>query len=318
MARGTLPGWRPLCKYANSAKATASLASPSKKHSENARTRIGATARSIIATNVGFLAPPPDRSTSVTGSGMNRRYASAMLRAVSAVAVATMSAARQSGSITRQRSMNCADVCAVEQLSSGGFGRRAREIRMLQQLADDTGDDVSARRNRTVDVVGRAWGKSSRDRVDHRNTRPGVERADALDLAARRQHSHVANSADVLERSPVVAGEQHRVGDGNEWRALSARGDVAHAKVAHDVDARSLGDDRRFTELPRRMRRLMPDRLTVRADRDDLAARHSRFGEDGDRRLCQPFAEIERETTILLRGAAGQRAQQPIALFGSV
>ena len=99
---------------------------------------------------------------------------------------------------------------------------------------------------------GKLRSESTRHAVDHRDAGPGVERADALDLAARRNDGDVADAADVLERAPVRRRrKQHRVGDRHERRALPSRRDVAHAKVAHDVDARALGDDRRFARSAR-------------------------------------------------------------------
>ena len=122
-------------------------------------------------------------------------------------------------------------------------------------------------------------------------------------MSVRRNDGHVADAADVLERAPIVAGEEQRVGDRNERGALPARGDVAHAEIAHDVDAGSLGDDRGFAELPRRVRRLVPDVWPCDPMATHVGARHARFGEDSDRRVGEPFAEVESETAVLLRGA---------------
>ena len=74
---------------------TRRLPSP-RRRSTARRTCAPPAARScsaIIARSVAFFAPPPLRAAPPSiGSGMNRRYASAMLRAVSAVAVAITSA----------------------------------------------------------------------------------------------------------------------------------------------------------------------------------------------------------------------------------
>src|SRR5205814_4890059 len=101
-------------------------------------------------------------------------------------------------------------------------------------------------------------------------------------------------------------------------RAMAPRAAVAPANVAHDIDAGALGDDRRFAELPRRMLRFVPDRLAVRADGANLVARDASVGDDADRRLGQPAAEIESEPTVLLRCAAGERLPQASMLLAGV
>src|SRR5437867_3826681 len=73
VAEGTFPGRLVTCRYPSNAKATASFASPSKKTSSKWRTCTGAADFWMAANNAGFFAPPPDTSTSRTGSAMNRR-----------------------------------------------------------------------------------------------------------------------------------------------------------------------------------------------------------------------------------------------------
>ena len=90
---------------------------------------------------------------------------------------------------------------------------------------------------------------------------------------------------------------------------------VAHAKVAHDVDSRALGDHGRLAQLPRGMEWLVPDRLAMRSDGPHLLACDAGVGDDTDYRLGEPAAEIEREPAVLLRRAAAQRLSQPSVLL---
>src|SRR6185503_14049351 len=93
---------------------------------------------------------------------------------------------------------------------------------------------------------------------------------------------HVADTANVLQGAPIVAGEEDCVGDRDERSALPSRRDVAHAEIADDVDADSLGDHGGFPELPGGVRRFVPDGLTVRTDGTHVGARYAGFGQHGD------------------------------------
>jgi len=101
--------------------------------------------------------------------------------------------------------------------------------------------------------------------------------------------------------------EEHRIGDRNERRALSARDDIAHTKVADDIDARSFGDDGGFARLPGGMPGLVPDSLTVRCDRRDVVARDAGLGHHLDRRVGKPPSEIEIEPAILGGRSSAER-----------
>src|SRR5262249_54560750 len=97
VAEGTFDGRRFHVWYASKAKAAASFAAEGKPNSSENRSESpkGDSSLASIASNVGLLAPPPDTISSrypVPRFITNLRIASVIVRAVSAVAVATTSA----------------------------------------------------------------------------------------------------------------------------------------------------------------------------------------------------------------------------------
>src|SRR6266852_4197000 len=190
---------------------------------------------------------------------------------------------------------------------------------MLQQLRHYPHVGLARARQFSVHIVRKIGPQGSGYSIDYGNPGPGVECADALDLTVWRHDSDVADSAQILETSPFrLRGEEHRVGDRNERRALSARRDIAHAKVADNVDAGSLGDDGRFSGLPGGMPRVMPNRLAVRCDRRDVVARDAGLGHHLYRRIGQPTSKIEIEPTILGGGATAERGRKSGALSARI
>ena len=255
----------------------------------------------------------------MTGSGMKRRYASAMLRAVSDVAVATMSSVRRVG----LRRATAVDEPArrtrgrtARGRSTWAAGSRSTDARAARRRRASIG--VPARGERAVDVVCAIRRQTFASRRRSPTTPGPVSNARTPSIvAARRNDRDVADAADVLERAPLVAGEEQRVGDRHERRALPARGDVAHAEVAHDVDAGPLGDHRGFAESARssaalRARCVWPCEPIARTSpRGTPASASTR-----DRRVGEPVAEVEREAAVLLRRAAGAaRACSRVALL---
>src|ERR1700693_4793866 len=179
---------------------------------------------------------------------------------------------------------------------------------MLQQLGHYSHVGLSRARQLSVHIVRKIGPESSGYSIDHSNARSGVECANAFNLTAWRHDRDVADAAQILETSPFrLRGEEHRVGDRNERRALSARRDVAYTKVADDIDAGSLGDDGRFSGLPGGVAGFMPDRLPVRRDRRDVVARDASLGHHFYRGIGKPSSQVEIEATILGRSASAER-----------
>jgi hypothetical protein len=138
-------------------------------------------------------------------------------------------------------------------------------------------------------------------------------------LSGRRNDGDVADAAQVLEGAPLrPRREQHRVGDRDERRALTARGHVAHSEVTHHVDAGSFRDDGRFTRLPRRVTHLVPDGVPVRCDRHDVVARDPRFGHHFNGGVSEPTAHVEVEAAVLCRCGARKSSGEALALLGAV
>src|SRR6185503_8906403 len=163
------------------------------------------------------------------------------------------------------------DVVRVEQLTAGGFWRIHAEVRVRQQLLYDRHVGPSRARQLPIDVVRKVGSQRPGDAVDHGHAWSGIERTDSVDLAVRRDDGDVADTPEILQPAPIARRrEQHCVGDGNQRRPLTIGGDIAHAKIADDIDAGALGDDGRFARLPGRVAGLVPYRLPVRGDGADV------------------------------------------------
>src|SRR3989454_3751385 len=95
VAAGRLPGFPASVRKPRNAKASASLASPSKKSWANGTTGRGRTRPASSSTRAGLRAPPPEITNSSppagAGGGVQRSMPRATVSAVSAVAVATAS-----------------------------------------------------------------------------------------------------------------------------------------------------------------------------------------------------------------------------------
>ena len=170
-------------------------------------------------------------------------------------------------------------------------------------------------RQPAVDIVRELRGDDTRHAVDHHNAGARVERTRGSRHASRRDNGHVADPAEVLKRAPFGGvSEQERVGDRDQRRALPRRGDVAHAEVAHDVYAGALGDHCRLPELPRRVSRFVPHRLSVTRDRRNIGSSDARLRNGGNGSIGKPVAEIEAQPAVLAWRGADERAREPIAL----
>ena len=88
-------------------------------------------------------------------------------------------------------------------------------------------------------------------------------------------------------------GEKQRVRDWRQRSALPACRHIRDTEVADGVEAGALGDDRRLADLQRRMRRLVPDGLPMRAHGANIRRLQSGFRDHVLRGLGEPGAEIE-------------------------
>ena len=98
----------------------------------------------------------------------------------------------------------------------------------------------------------------------------------------------------------------------HERCALSARSDIAGAEVTCDPHAESFRQHRRFTELPRDRRGLMPDGLTVEGDESKIRGAGMRSREQFVNRVRRPF----RQTHVELRQCAGSPAGDRLKNLG--
>src|SRR6185312_16983542 len=155
--------------------------------------------------------------------------------------------------------------------------------------------------------------------IDQHHPWSGVECAHARDVPAWRDNRHVPDPANVLEQAALVAARvQQRVGNWHERRTLAACGNVANTKIRYDVNARALRDYRGFTGLPRCAARGVPQRLTMRGDRTNLARVNVRILDDGERCGSKPLSQIERQCAIFLGGSVIHCRCESLALFSTV
>ncbi len=136
------------------------------------------------------------------------------------------------------------EVIGIEELTSSRFRRRGCEVRCCEQLLYDRHVGAAGFGELSIDVIRKVRPQGARHTIDHRDPGPSVERADALDLAVRRHDCDVADAAQVLQAAPIRSGgEKHCIRDRDERRSLPTRRDIAHAKIADDVDSCALRDN---------------------------------------------------------------------------
>src|SRR6266566_1157396 len=105
VAAGRLPALPVIVRNPKKAKASASFASPSKNSRSKGRTGRGRTRAPSCSTRTGFFAPPPETTSSASGSaGIQPSTPRAIVSTVSAVAVATASLSDPPASRTRSSS----------------------------------------------------------------------------------------------------------------------------------------------------------------------------------------------------------------------
>ena len=133
----------------------------------------GRSSLASMASRVGLLAPPPETTNSrkrPLGDSTKRRNASAIERAVNAVAVATTS-----GLLARpQRFDELLRELASEFLAPGGLGRLAAEKWQAQDLSNDRLENRTRSCNSAIAIVGLTE-EPLGDRVDHHVAGAGVE-----------------------------------------------------------------------------------------------------------------------------------------------
>ncbi len=103
---------------------------------------------------------------------------------------------------------------------------------------------------------------------------------------------------------------------------MAARRHIPRPEVGYHRHSQALGDHRRLAQLQRRAanlagRRLVPDRLSVRADGGQRTRRDSALLEQPAAGGGEPLAEIEVQATELAR-TADQRGADGSALLGRV
>jgi len=135
-----------------------------------------AASRSMIA---GFFAPPPEATISSSWLPTARPIAST----VSAVAVATASLSEPPAFFTRGEQL--VGVLDPEALASRALGRRLFEVRIGEHSSSSLATAGHAGRDRRLC---RTWRRidAARDRVDHADSRPRVERERTLTHPAAR------------------------------------------------------------------------------------------------------------------------------------
>ena len=268
VALGTLPGRPRGAASPSSANATASFASPSKNSSSNAphRQRRAARARSHRTQRRVLRAAARHAALRVTGSGMKRRYASAMLRAVSAVGgrddvgfrrVGLRVAAALDEARRRTRRRTARGRC------SSAAGSRSTDRASSSSTTASIG--VPLAREPAVDVV--ALRRDACARTPSMTTTPGpVSNARAtLASAARRNDRHVADAADVLQRAPVgrAANSSASAIGTSGAPCPPAATSRTRKSLTTSMPVRS-AITAGCADLPRRVAGLVPERLAVR------------------------------------------------------
>ena len=122
--------------------------------------------------------------------------------------------------------------------------------------------------------------RTGRRPVDQHIARPSVKGLNRSIRSRRRQKGDVADTADILNRptsSQTCRGPQKKsVKDRYERGALSPSSHIGYAKIGNGCDSGPLRDDRRLSNLERRLDRtallnFMPHGLPVRTDQIDLS-----------------------------------------------
>ena len=282
----------------------------------SARTAARRAARRAMASHERRVrAPPPESSTSVTGSGRKRRYASAMLRAVSAPPWPRCPRRVAPGARRGSASMKRVDVGGAEQLAPGGLRRRRGEVRMREQLVDDRVDRRPGAREPAVHVVAQLGTQRAHDARRSRR-RPGRCRTRARPRQPRRRAARRSRcrcrrcSAARASASARAKSSASAIGTSGAPCPPAATSRTRKSLTTSTPSA--LGDHRGLADLPGRVPRLVPERLAVRADRRDVAARHARVGEHRDGGVGEP---VRRGRTLsrqysARRGAAASRASR--------
>ena len=249
----------------------------------------GRSSLASMASNVGLLAPPPETTNSRNfprRGSTKRRKASAIERAVNAVAVATTSAlfARP------QRLTNC---CANSRPNSsrpavlGGLRRKNGRRRN----SDDNRLEYCARScDAAVAIIGLAE-EAIGDRVNHHVAGAGVESRNLFRGCSRRDCCQVRDAADVLhDAADLLVAIEQVIEEGNQRRAFASGGHVGGTEIGDDRDADARGDHGAFSGLPgdgqfaaQKFRRLalVIESLAVAADEFCFQAETALGGEYG-------------------------------------
>src|SRR5471032_3395884 len=90
-------------------------------------------------------------------------------------------------------------------------------------------------------------------KIDKHVAGSDIERVYRVQAGARRQHREICDAADI-QRDAILRriAQEKKIRIRNQWRALSACGDVGDAEVGDARDAGAGGDDRGLADMKRR------------------------------------------------------------------
>ena len=132
-----------------------------------------------------------------------------------------------------------------------GFGRLSLQIWILHQKCQQARIHAPLRGHFAPCVVMLpAVRQSLHKRVHQHIARARVKGKHILQPAIARQHGHISDAADVLQRHAFLpAAIEQKFGIGHQRRAQAARGHIAHAEIPHRGAAEMLGQHGGLAQL---------------------------------------------------------------------
>ena len=178
----------------------------------------------------------------------NRRTASAIDRAVSAVAVATTSCLRARPH-RRKNSRTNSRPNSSRPAVFGGFARK--NLRFSSSARTDS-IDLSRCRNLPT-TIERPAKQRLRHRIDHHIPRPGIESEYSLSARARRNRREIRDPSNVLHNPPNLRiAKKQVVKIRNQRRTLAARRHVRRTKIRNHRHAHPRRNHGALARLPGR------------------------------------------------------------------
>jgi hypothetical protein len=140
-----------------------------------------------------------------------------------------------------------ASVPITKSFPAGALGRLGREEWIGQQLREDVFMRATLSRQETVAVVGSALVDQFRQRVDHRDTGPRIEREHTILLRAPHDVCEIRHAAEVQQNAGGVRRrEQKHIGHRHQRSALTASRHVTGTKTTHYRNTKSFGQNGRL------------------------------------------------------------------------